>query len=100
MFVYLVLISVPGQFRGEIAALEPAGERPGVVMDDPVLLQFGDVDEALPTHVTNMTCEILSSMLGHQVLLKSEKYVVRIVTYNNKVTSIPPIPPLDDLFTL
>ena len=37
MFVDLVFISVPGRFRGEIAALEPAGERPDVTMDESVL---------------------------------------------------------------
>ena len=65
MFVDLVLISVPGQFRGEIATLEPAGERPGVVVDDPVLLQFVYFDETFPTDVATMFLEILSSVLGH-----------------------------------
>ena len=72
VFGHLVLLPVPGGFGGEIAALEPAGEGPGVVMGDPVFLQFGDLKETLGTDVAKITCEILSSMLSHQVLLKSE----------------------------
>merc|ERR1712150_154640 len=63
VFSHLVLLPVPGRFRGEIATLEPAGERPGVVVDDPVLLQFVYFDETFPTDVATMFLEILSSVL-------------------------------------
>ena len=65
VFGHLVLLPVPGRFRGEIATLEPAGERPGVVVDDPVLLQFVCFHETFPTDVATMFLEILSSVLGH-----------------------------------
>ena len=74
MFGHLVLLSVPGGLRGEITTLEPAGERPGVVMDDSVILQFGEREETFPADVADMVLEILSSVLGHQVLLKSDKH--------------------------
>ena len=73
MFGHLVLLSVPNGFRGEIAALEPAGERPGVVMDGSVLLQTGSFEETFTTDIARVFLEILSSVLGHQVLLKSDK---------------------------
>ena len=73
MFGHLVLLPVPGRFGGEIAALEPAGERPGVIMDGPVLPQFVSSEETFTTDITRVFLEILSSVLGHQVLLKSDK---------------------------
>ena len=74
MFGHLVLLSVPGGLRGEMTTLEPAGERPGVVMDDSVILQLGQREETFPADVADMVLEILSSVLGHQVLLKSDKH--------------------------
>ena len=79
VFGHLVLLPVPGRFRGEITTLEPAGERPGVVVDDPVLLQFVYFDETFPTDVATMFLEILSSVLRYQVLLKLEKYYTYII---------------------
>ena len=74
MFGHFVLLSVPNGFRGEIAALEPAGERPGVLMDGPVLPQIVRFEETFPTDIARVFLEILSSVLGHQVLLKSDKH--------------------------
>ena len=77
MFIILVLLSVPGGFRGEIATLKPAGERPGVAVGESVILQFGGLVESFPADVANMFMQILSSVLGHQVILKLEKcYII------------------------
>ena len=70
MFGHLVLLPVPGGFGREIAALEPAGERPGVVMDDPVLSQFVSSEEPFRADFASMFLEVLSSVLRDQVLLK------------------------------
>ena len=70
MFVDLVLISVPGQFRGEIAALEPAGERPDVAMDESVVLQFVCSEETFPTNVADVFLHLLAAVYSSQMLLK------------------------------
>ena len=75
VFGHLVLLSVPGGLRGEMTTLEPAGERPGVIVDDSVILQLSDLGETFPADVANMFMQILSSVLGHQVLLKLEKWI-------------------------
>ena len=70
MFVDLVLISVPGQFRGEIATLEPAGERPGITMDESVVLQFVLFEETFPTDIADVFVKVLAAMYTSQMLLK------------------------------
>ena len=72
VFSHLVLLPVPGRFRGEITTLEPAGERPGVVVESSVISQFVSSEETFPTDVAGVFLEILSSVLGHQVVLKLE----------------------------
>ena len=74
MFGHLVLLPVPGRFRGEIATLEPAGERPGVVVESSVISQFVCSEETFPTDVAGVFLEIFSSVLGHEVVLKLETY--------------------------
>ena len=79
VFGHLVLLPVPGRFRGEIATLEPAGERPGVIMESSVISQFVSSEEAFRTDLTSMFLEVLSSVLRDQVLLKLEKYYTYII---------------------
>ena len=73
MFVHLVLLPVPRRLGGEIAALEPAGKRPVVVVDYSVLSQFYGFEETSPTDIADVLLEILSAMHSNQVLLKTEK---------------------------
>ena len=79
VFGHLVLLPVPGRFRGEITTLEPAGKRPGVVVESSVISQFVCSEETFPTDVAGVFLEILSSVLRYQVLLKLEKYYTYII---------------------
>ena len=64
VFVILVLLSVPGGFRGEITALEPAGERSDIAMGQSVLLQLADLEEAFPTDLADVFLEVVAAVLG------------------------------------
>ena len=65
-----------------MTTLEPAGERPGVIVDDSVILQLGQREETFPADVADMVLEILSSVLGNQVLLILEKRVKLCLLWN------------------
>ena len=79
MFVDLVLISVPGQFRGEIATLEPAGERPDVAMDESVVIQFVCSEETFPTDIADVFVKVLAAVYTCQMLLKVTCYVGKLI---------------------
>ena len=70
MFGHLVFFSVPSGFWGEIAILEPAGKRSGVVMDDSVLLQFGERDETFPTDAADVFPKVLTAVHRGKMVLK------------------------------
>ena len=78
MFVDLVLISVPGQFRGEIATIEPAGERPDVAMDESVMIQFVCSEETFPTDIADVFLKVLAAVYTNQMLLKVTCYVGKL----------------------
>ena len=59
-----------------MTTLEPAGERPGVIVDDSVILQLGDLGETFPTDVANMFLEIFSAVFSHQMILKLENILI------------------------
>ena len=87
MFGQLVVLPVPADLTGEITTLEPAGESPGVVMDDSVILQLGDLGETFPADVANMFLQVLSAVFGHQMILKLENILVTPALFCNKETA-------------
>ena len=62
VFGHLRLLSLPGGFRGEVATLQPAGERPGVAVGESVLLQFGGLEESFPTDVADVFPKVLAAV--------------------------------------
>ena len=89
MFGNLVLPSVPGRFGGEATILKPAGKRPGVVVDNFVLLHLGIRDKSFTTNITEMFLLFLACM--------ERQYMKFKVPVSNK--SLSTFPALDSLQT-
>ena len=70
MFGQLVVLPVPADLTGEITTLEPAAERPGLVMAEPVGWQSVETEETFATDFADMFVQILSSVFGHEMVLK------------------------------
>ena len=75
MFVDLVFISVPGRFRGEIATLEPAGERPDVAMNESVVPQFGGCIETFPADIADVFLKVFVAVYTSQMILKINCFI-------------------------
>ena len=72
VFVILVLLSVPGRFTGKVAALEPAGERPGLTVSQSVLFQFHGEEETFPTDVADVLLQLRTVVHRGQMILRKK----------------------------
>ena len=70
MFVDLVFPPIPGRFRGEIATLEPAGERPDVAMYESVLRKLAGCKETFPADIADVFLKFLAAVYTCQMILK------------------------------